>query len=130
MDHLQTYNSEIHDELRENPAELMPLFERAAKQVYAGMLVGERKELEEISDIQVCLSHGCGCVCGYVRERGLCVSGVRMCVGARAHMCVRVCVCACLSVNVCICVCAWETLLVCVRVCVREGVQESLRVFA
>jgi len=96
MDHLQTYNSEIHDELRENPAELMPLFERAAKQVYAGMLVGERKELEEISDIQVCLSHGCGYVCGYlcVRERFMRVwcAHVRGRARTRECACVRVCV--------------------------------------
>ena len=42
MDHLQSYNSELHDELREKPADLTPLFERAAKQVYEGMLVGAR----------------------------------------------------------------------------------------
>jgi len=59
MDHLQSYNSELHDELREKPAELMPLFERAAKQVYQGMLVGARAEFNDLSDIQVVLTSTC-----------------------------------------------------------------------
>ena len=33
MDHLQTFNSELHDDLRDKPATLMPRFELAAKKV-------------------------------------------------------------------------------------------------
>ena len=59
MDHLQSYNSELHDELREKPAQLMPLFERAAKKVYEGMLVGRREEFNDLPDIQVILTSTC-----------------------------------------------------------------------
>ena len=33
MDHLQTFNSTLHDLLRDKPAEIMPNFELAAKKV-------------------------------------------------------------------------------------------------
>ena len=59
MDHLQTFNSELHDELRDKPAELMPLFERAAKSVYEGMLVGRRAAREDLPTIQVILTSSC-----------------------------------------------------------------------
>ena len=55
MDHLQTFNSTLHDELRDNPSTLMPLFELAAKKVYEAMVVGVR-ELKELNDIQVMLT--------------------------------------------------------------------------
>lgn len=58
MDHLQTFNSTLHDELRDNPSTLMPLFELAAKKVYEAMLVGVR-EFKEINDVQVILTSFC-----------------------------------------------------------------------
>jgi hypothetical protein len=58
MDHLQTFNSTLHDELRDNPSTLMPLFERAAKKVYEAMVVGDR-EFKELNDIQVILTLSC-----------------------------------------------------------------------
>lgn len=59
MDQLQTFNSPLHDDLREKPAELMPLFERAAKKVYEGMIAGVRPDPETVPEVQVILTSSC-----------------------------------------------------------------------
>ncbi|EKX46259.1 MCM5 DNA replication licensing minichromosome maintenance protein 5 [Guillardia theta CCMP2712] len=53
LDDLMTFNPKLNDALREKPAELMPIFERAARDVYASMLVGRREEGDTPPDVQV-----------------------------------------------------------------------------
>jgi DNA replication licensing factor MCM5 len=59
MDHLQTFKAELHDNLRDKPAELMPMFERAAATVYSGMTVGRRNDGAPQPNIQVILTSSC-----------------------------------------------------------------------
>ena len=73
------------------------------------------------ASLYVCLKWGVGgglayvlCVCGGVHVR---VYLVRVCVCARAYMCVRVCLCVHACVCACVCVRACVPLCVCVCVC-------------
>eukprot|EP00960_Hanusia_phi_P061766 764934-Hanusia_phi.AAC.1 len=59
LDDLMTFNPKLNDALREKPAELMPIFERAARDVYASMLVGRREDGETPPDVQVILTSTC-----------------------------------------------------------------------
>jgi len=53
LEDVMKYDSKLHDEIKDRPSDLMPAFEKAAKDVHAAMLVGRREEGEIVPDVQV-----------------------------------------------------------------------------
>jgi len=56
LDDLNSFDQESYTQVHDRPAEMLPHFEAAAKEVYAGMVVGKRDDDAPIPDIQVILT--------------------------------------------------------------------------
>jgi len=56
MDDVMAFDSKLHDSLRERPGEVMPVLERAAREVHVSTLVGRREDEAAVPDVQVLLN--------------------------------------------------------------------------